>query len=143
MDYLALVRRILLWSASVASPPTIAVFTDDALVSRVRDALEALGYRTASALPAAVADEAALRAFITRQQLDAVIYDAHARTASVCRFQRLYELGIEHDFDVVVAAIYDNPERQGDDSASSQPIGRRMSVEDVVRAASRLVGPAA
>ncbi len=49
-----------------------------------------------------------------------------------------------HDFEVVVAAMYDNPERQtSDERASSQPPGRRMTVEDVVRAVSRAVGPVA
>ena len=127
-----------------SSPPTIAVFTDDALVSRLCGALEALGYRTVSAPPAEVTDETALRAFIARQQLDAVVYDAHSKAVSPSTFQQLYEMGVVHDYDVVVAAIYDNPDLESDDDvAPAQPIGRRMTVADVVRAVSRAVGPAA
>ena len=146
MGYRGTVGSVLPWSAVVAnsSPPTIAVFTDDVLVSRLRDALEALGYRTVSAPPAEVTDATALRAFIAGQQLDAVVYDAHSKAVSPSTFQQLYELGVAHDYDVVVAAIYDNPDLEDDDDgSSSQPIGRRTTVEDVVRAVSRAVGPAA
>jgi len=127
----------------VANPPTIAVFTDDALLSRLRDALEALGYRTVSAPPADVTDTSALREFITGQRLDAVVYDAHAKVVSQSTFQQLYELGVAHDYDVVVAAIYDTPNGEtGDDGTACLPIGRRMTVEDVVHAVRRAVGPA-
>ncbi len=71
------------------TPPTIALTTDEMLGLRLRSALEVRGYHTLSAQPAEVADETTLRAFITRQELDAVVYDAHASAASLPAFQQL------------------------------------------------------